>query len=1239
MAEQDLNIVLEPEALVEALRLGEVLREDEECLAAYYLLGWFHAVRYHALPEGVGQSDYEQAIQRFTPCFVFGADTEDLPQDLLPDVARRAMDFAGATHRRLVVKPSHEVLSRLIGLLRRITTSIPQDEPEHAEALSNLAVALKSRFELGRDPTDLDSAVDTVTGALNSVGPEHPRRPMLLSNLAAVLLARFEWSGAPSDLDEAVETGLSAVHTTDGSSLSRGGAIHNLATALKARFVERGDPADLDAAIEAFKEAEAAHTDSFNKAGSLFNLGASLRNRYEHTGVLADLDAALNSSRAAVETASADHPGRPVFLSGFGHTLLSQFECTGDPVYLERSIDVLREALEHVPLAHRDHPLRLSSLGNALLARHDITGCASDLEEAIELHRAAVQEAWPQQTNYNAVVNNLAISLWRRFERFGDSADLDRAISVGRASAEATAAGHVDRTARMSNVGLMLWTRFKHSGSLSDLDASIEFADAAVEAAPAGHHALAGMLSNLGVALLERYMRTTEPRDLDDAIRTSRRAVAITHGYRPDRPRYLANLCGALYARFRLARSADDLADAIEAGHGAVDAIPLNHPERPRYLSALGVALTTRAEESGSAADLDDAVAACQEALDATPAEHPEHADYGYNLGQSLQRRYDRTCLRQDLDRALRANLEASRTDGARPSTRIQAARAAAALARGFDRDLEASLLADAVGRLPEVADRRLSRGDRQHAVGEWSGLAGEAAASALASGAGSPADRATRALQLLETGRGVLLGQALDTRSDLAELRHRHPGLAQRFEELRNQLDQPLDIVTTPENPMPPATVAVRAVDATEHRRSLVDELNVVLGRIREQEGFAGFALPPAVDQLIAQAVFGPVVTFNVSPDRSDAILLTRDGIDSLHLPDLTFDGVLNRVENFHLALRYVSDPRVGVRTRKVAQQTVQGVLEWLWDAAVEPILCRLGFDNEPVAGEAWPRIWWAPGGILSLLPLHAAGYHRAVSGTSGGSRNRPTVMDRVVSSYTPTIRVLHHTRQHGTATPPASRSLIVAMPTTPGLEGRLAHVSAEVERVRALLPNPTLLIGADEAVQEAAQREAGIRPTRNRVLQHLPDCAIAHFACHGAHDSVDPSKSLLLLHDHERDPLTVASLAEVRLDSAQLVFLSACRTAFTDSAELIDEAIHLASAFQLAGFPHVIGTLWEINDELASTVAADFYAELGSGPTGDGSIDTSETARALHHTVRAMRDRFPESPSLWAAHLHVGV
>jgi CHAT domain-containing protein len=205
--------------------------------------------------------------------------------------------------------------------------------------------------------------------------------------------------------------------------------------------------------------------------------------------------------------------------------------------------------------------------------------------------------------------------------------------------------------------------------------------------------------------------------------------------------------------------------------------------------------------------------------------------------------------------------------------------------------------------------------------------------------------------------------------------------------------------------------------------------------------------------------------------------------------------------------------------------------------------------------------------------------------------------------------------------------------MPTTPDLphEGRLTYVPDEAALLQGRLPNLTLLS------EPSADHDTNVDqlPTKAAVLEHLPGCAIAHFACHGYTDPVDPSQSRLLLHDHRRDPLTVTAMAPLALDHAQLAYLSACGTTRVTNTRLLDEAIHLTSAFQLAGFPHMIGTLWEIDDAIAVDIADTFYTALASS---DGAVDSHRAAHALHHAIRIQRDRRPVNPYLWASHIHAG-
>lgn len=109
----------------------------------------------------------------------------------------------------------------------------------------------------------------------------------------------------------------------------------------------------------------------------------------------------------------------------------------------------------------------------------------------------------------------------------------------------------------------------------------------------------------------------------------------------------------------------------------------------------------------------------------------------------------------------------------------------------------------------------------------------------------------------------------------------------------------------------------------------------------------------------------------------------------------------------------------------------------------------------------------------------------------------------------------------------------------------------------------------------------------------------------------------------------MTVTQVARLRLDDAGLAFLSACSTA-RPGRRLTDEAIHLASAFQLAGYRHVIGTLWPVNDAAAITIANDIYTAV--------TTETDDIVGAVHAATRKLRNQWADTPSVWASHIHVG-
>jgi CHAT domain-containing protein len=127
---------------------------------------------------------------------------------------------------------------------------------------------------------------------------------------------------------------------------------------------------------------------------------------------------------------------------------------------------------------------------------------------------------------------------------------------------------------------------------------------------------------------------------------------------------------------------------------------------------------------------------------------------------------------------------------------------------------------------------------------------------------------------------------------------------------------------------------------------------------------------------------------------------------------------------------------------------------------------------------------------------------------------------------------------------------------------------------------------------------------------------CKIFHFAGHGLSDSKDPSHSSLLLEDWKDEPLTVETLRGQKLQETS-PFLAACSTGANEHDQLLDEGVHLVSACQLAGFRHVVGTLWEVSDKHCVDVANILYKTLQE----EGMTDIA-VARGLHHAIRTLRD-----------------
>ena len=665
--------------------------------------------------------------------------------------------------------------------------------------------------------------------------------------------------------------------------------------------------------------------------------------------------------------------------------------------------------------------------------------------------------------------------------------------------------------------------------------------------------------------------------------------------------------------RFERTGLIDDLNHGITT-EKAFEITPSESPYRAGILNNLGDAILSRFERTGSIEDLDRAIETNEQAVDSTPVDHPNRAGRLNNLGIALQSRFERTGSMEDLDRAVVTYEQSANSDTAPHFIRLRAARACGGLLIS-QRMLKRAkpILEAAVHLLPRLSPRQLKRTDAQFNISQFADVTARAVSLCLEN-----MDDPYKSLQLLELGRGILANLQLEVRSDISVLVADHPELAQQFQQLRVQIDSPSRTIEsgTIEDQSTGVNSTSNLSTFISNLRTLFNPFDHLLAHIRSLHGFENFLQGPAEAELRSLAEGGAIVVFNVSHIRSDAFLITIDKIRSVHLPLLTSE-LVNRLVTLFFEAIYEDDPnRYRHATRKMDH-----VLQSLWDCGVKTILDDLGFSQPPPPGRMWPRIWWVGNGLLSVLPIHAAGYH--------DSDPPQTVLDRVVSSYASTVKSLAYATERASKAGQlevSTNAILFGMRTTPDEED-LPFVEKEINQIKDLLEKASVSTAIE------------MHPTKLDALSKLPKYAIAHFACHG-YSASDPSESSLLLHDWKTAPLTVSDLVSLNIESAQFAYLSACHTSAMRDLRLLDESINLSSAIQLCGYPRVVGSLWHVKDVNSANIARDVYEWILDGDCG---FDSRRSAEGLHKAVRQLRERTrivrKHDPLAWAPFIHVGL
>ncbi|EHA23888.1 hypothetical protein ASPNIDRAFT_129820, partial [Aspergillus niger ATCC 1015] len=790
--------------------------------------------------------------------------------------------------------------------------------------------------------------------------------------------------------------------------------------------------------------------------------------------------------------------------------------------HLDRAIEVGLEALSLTPLDHPKRGLYLGRRASELLIRYQEIANRDDLEKGIELITAALILTPKSESQWSNFCSIHADLYRQRFKQDGNIKDLEKAVdhaTVAVRDGPADSPLFKYRADYLTTLGNILLERFDATGQQEDLNHAILHLENARDIPKTNAVAEARCLSGLATAFTLCYKRTDDHASLEAAIHNERLALETLPDWFEGKSEVMNNMALHLTDRFRWTKMADDIDEAAKYAEMVLTLRPPNHMYYAGSLNNISNIMEARFYESKDLNDLNSAIEKAEDTLSATQIDHTSRAGRLFNLGAKYHVRYGKSNDPQDLQLAVKSFIDGWRIINGPPFHRVMAGSQAAHRLMELGRLEEATTIAmEVVDLLPQVTSRSLGITDQQYVVRKFSGMAGNACSLLLSAG------RLHEALEYLERGRTVILDQ---------------------FRQLQDDINNTFDRA---------GAGISESNSLVQNRLASVSKFNECIDAIRLLPGHDRFLLGPTIENMKSGAKGGLIVIVIISSLRSDAIIISEEAIDSIELPGLSYSETAEWLE------KDLEGRPKNRADRKMRNEQYSDLLHWLWVSGVKPILDHTEF--QPSSSARLPRISWIGCGMASLLPFHAAGDR-----TPGSNEH---TFSYAISSYSLSIKTMFQARAKSREGIPGVHPalLMVGMPTTDG-HASLPGVGDEIEEIA-------------EVVEPSFTVKRLLHPQPSLVISDLASYDMIHFACHAVSDTKSPLNGHLLLQgdtsnrssSKQCSPLTVEAIVKMDLKRARIAYLSACSTAENKGKKLLDEAIHLASGFQVAGFAHVLGT-----------------------------------------------------------------
>ncbi|RAH48749.1 CHAT domain-containing protein [Aspergillus brunneoviolaceus CBS 621.78] len=973
-------------------------------------------------------------------------------------------------------------------------------------------------------------------------------------------------------------------------------------------------------------EAALAHMSPYDshKPDVLSSIGFGYMFRYRRNSKKEDIEKSLHFHRLAMEMETENR----VYRARLVLALLDRWRGFHDRADLDLAIIELEKVVP-LPLSFSQRQGYLQSFANAYLSHYRETGSEGDLKKLCELYKE-LQSTFPAGSVERAIYGGQRME----YDETSSSEERDMVLRQMEDALSPTPAHPRRYQTLLKLLSKQYYARWERTGDTKDLELALARAKDHVSTLPANDVSewSAEAYEHLGHMHRKRGLRSTNTAELVAACDQMEKALRAAPPNSLVRDRvvvmkaeFLAMLPLEPHQREALLRTAAEKCDALRRTWFE----RFSNPAKRSLLDFITWHYWNLYQFTNHPADLEHALRSLEGSSQTDSLRAGGSRDMLCWSGEMWLAKPSETRVSDGTatGRGMRYLIQSAASDRSLPSERVLSAVRIVYNANHWGNwELALETAERIFPLLPLITGRELSNEDKIYTLQGISTFASEVSAAILM------LKPPMEALLKLEVGRGIVMGDLFNSQGDLSDLQQAHPDLAQQYDMLRHQAFDSLkrDAWET------------RQTRLLNERRSVFQELQQCERRIRTKTGFEGFLQPMNIRQLVDCAREGPIIVVNITCTNADAIFVLSPSIVGHHRLDTMITRAVDKFRE-RLMRREMAglhgdswSCEKGSSARDLESDLPpeaydNDLLSWLWYTCVKPILSSLASDGHISTGEEKSRVWWIGTGAAGGLPFHAAGDYSQGPGLDGES-----CLDHVISSYTPTIKALHAVRAKATAQQSSRRTtmerpslLVATMPETPG-HGALHGVRHEAQ-------------GIIDAVGRAMDVKQLISPFTDEVLSQLQESELVHFACHGYSDPGDPADSHLLLQRQSEsglvvDKLTVSKLLDTHaMSRAWIAYLSACSTAEIRDRRLLDEGLHITSGFLIAGFSHVIGSLWPAEDEVCVHMATYFYEALITR-RATATDPNRAVAEAVRDATLRIRSQYWQNPLAWALYTHVG-